>query len=103
MLFIDISASKLPGGNGMKVQVTITRTDTGANTYVKSDTEDAHKDVASWNEALTEAEELGLINAPESIGAKALPPGFPFHTSADAGLEGLMNHGFVQGKGSPPR
>jgi hypothetical protein len=87
----------------MKIQVTITRTDTGANTHVKSDTEDAHKDVASWSDALAEAEDLGLINAAEAIGAKALPPGFPFHTSADAGIENLMQHGFVRGKGSPPR
>ena len=87
----------------MKVQVTITRTDTGANTYVKSDTEEAHKDVASWNEALAEAEHHGLINAAESIGAKALPPGFPFNTSTDVGLENLIKHGFVRGKGSPPR
>jgi hypothetical protein len=87
----------------MKFQVTITRTDTGANTHVKSDTEDAHKDVASWNEALAEAEELGLINAAESVGAKVLPPGFPFHGSTDADLESLFKHGFVRGKGSPPR
>lgn len=87
----------------MKTQVTITRTDTGASTHVKSDTEAAHKDVASWNEALAEAEELGLINAAESIGAKALPRGFPFNTSTDTGLENLMQHGFVRGKGNPPR
>jgi hypothetical protein len=87
----------------MKLQVTITRTDTGANTHVMSDTEDAHKDVASWNDALAEAENLGLINAAEAIGAKALPPGFPFHTSTDSGIESLMRQGFVRGKGSSPR
>lgn len=87
----------------MKVQVTITRTASGANTHVKSDTEEAHRDVASWKEALAEAEELGLINAAESIEAKALPPGFPFHSSTDAGLENLIKHGFVRSKGSPPR
>lgn len=87
----------------MKFQVTITRTDTGANTQVKSDTEAAHKDVASWNQAIAEAEELGLMNAAESIGAKAMPPGFPFHTSTDANFENLLKHGFVPGKGSPPR
>lgn len=87
----------------MKVHVTITRTDTGANTRVKSDTEAAHKDVASWDEAVAEAEELGLINAAESIEAKALPPGFPFHTSTDTNFENLLKHGFVLGKGSPPR
>ncbi len=87
----------------MKAQVTITRTDTGANTHVKSETEEAHKDVASWDEALAEAEELGLINAAESIGAKVMPPGFPFHTFTDASLENLPKHGFVPGKGSPPR
>jgi hypothetical protein len=87
----------------MKTQVIITRTDTGANTQVKSQTEDVHKDVASWSDAVGEAEELGLINGAESIGAKALPPGFPFHTFTDAGIENLMQHGFVRGKGAPPR
>lgn len=87
----------------MEVYVTITRTDTGADTRVKSGTEAAHKDVASWNQAVAEAEELGLINAAESIEAKAMPPGFPFHTSTDADFENLLKHGFVPGKGSPPR
>jgi hypothetical protein len=87
----------------MKTQVIITRTDTGANTQVKSDTEDAHKDVASWNDAVAEAGALGLINSAESIGAKALPPGFPFHTFTNAEIENLIQHGFVRGKGSPPR
>ena len=87
----------------MKTHVIITRTDTGAKTQVKSDTEDAHKDVASWNDAVTEAESLGLINAAESIGAKALPPGFPFHAFTDAGIGNLMSHGFERGKGNPPR
>ena len=87
----------------MKAQVTITRTDTGANTQVKSDSGDAHKDVASWNDAVAEAEALGLISSAESIGAKALPPGFPFHTFTDAGIEGLLQHGFERGKGAPPR
>jgi hypothetical protein len=103
MLLVNIRASKLQRGHDMKIQVTITRTDTGANTQVKSDTEDAHKDVASWDDALAEAQDLGLINAAESIGAKVLPPGFPFHTSADVDIESLMQHGFVRGKGSPPR
>ena len=87
----------------MKTQVTITRTDTGANTRVKSDNEDAHKDFASWSDAVAEAQDLGLINAAEFIGANALPPGFPFHTFTDAGIENLLQHGFVRGKGSPPR
>lgn len=87
----------------MKLQVTITHTDMGATTQVKSDTDDAHKDVASLDDALAEAQELGLINAAESIGAKVLPTAFPFHTSADADIESLMRHGFVRGKGSPPR
>jgi hypothetical protein len=87
----------------MKFQVTITRTDTGANTHVKSDTAEASKDVASWNDALTEAERLGLINAAESIAAKALPPGLPLHTSADADLDSLVRHGFVLGHPSPPQ
>jgi hypothetical protein len=80
----------------MQIQVTMARTDTVANTHVKSDTEDAHKDVASWNDALAEAEDLGLINAAEAIGANALPPDFPFHTSTDAGVGNLMQHGFAR-------
>jgi hypothetical protein len=87
----------------MKLQVTITRTDAGANTHVMSETEDAHKDVACWSDALTEAQEFGLINGAEAIGAKALPPGFPLHTSADTGIENLIQHGFVRGKGNSPR
>ena len=87
----------------MNFQVTITRTDTGANTRVKSETGEASKDVASWSDALAEAEHLGLINAAESIAGKALPPGFPLHTSADTNLKNLVRHGFVPGKASPPQ
>jgi hypothetical protein len=87
----------------MHFQVTITRTDTGANTHVKSDTTKASKDFVSWSEALAEAEHLGLINVAESIAAKALPPGFPLHVSADTGLANLISHGFVLGKSRPAR
>jgi hypothetical protein len=99
----SLAASKLQRFNGMSCQVTITRTDTGANTRVKSDTGEANKDVASWSEALAEAERLGLINAAESLAAKALPPGFPLHASADASVADLVRHGFALGKGAPSR
>lgn len=87
----------------MNVQVTITRTETGANTHVKSEKEEASKDVASWNEALDEAERLGLINAAEAVTAKVLPPGFPLHASADNDIGHLVRHGFMLGKGHPPQ
>jgi hypothetical protein len=99
----SLAASKLQRVNGMNFQVTITRTDTGANTHIKSDTAEASKDVVSWSEALAEAKHFGLINLPESIAAKALPPGFPLHTSADTGLANLISHGFVLGKSRPAR
>jgi hypothetical protein len=99
----SLAASELQRFNSMSCQVTITRTDTGANTRVKSDTGEANKDVASWSEALAEAERLGLINAVESLAAKALPPGFPLHVSADASVADLVRHGFALGKGAPPR
>jgi hypothetical protein len=87
----------------MSFQVTITRTDMGANTHVKSENREASKNVASWSDALTEAEQLGLINAAESLGAKALPSGLPLHTTADTELGNLVSHGFVLGKASPPQ
>lgn len=86
----------------MNVQVTITRTDTGANTHVRSDTAEASKDIASWSDAITEAERLGLINAAEVIAAKALPPGFPLHASANTNLDTLIKNGFVPGTHNPP-
>jgi hypothetical protein len=44
-----------------------------------------------------------LINAAESIAAKALPPGFPLHTSSHTDLKNLIGHGFVPDKVSSPR
>jgi|HubBroStandDraft_1064217.scaffolds.fasta_scaffold139669_2 hypothetical protein len=87
----------------MKTQVIITRTDTGANTQVKSDTDDAHKDVTSWSDAVDEAKALQLISSAEAIGAKVLPPGFPFHGFTEAKVEDIVQHGFERGKGAPPR
>ena len=87
----------------MKVQVTITRTDTGANTKIKSDSGEASKDYRSWEEAFTEANDIGLVNIAESTAAKLLPPGFPFHTNAEIEPSTLTAQGFVPGKASPPQ
>src|SRR5882757_3740033 len=87
----------------MKVQVRITRTDTGSNTRIKSEpkssevkdafaletavkleTKEACKDYGSWDEALSEAERLGLISRTEAKAAKVMPPGMPYNTSTEA-------------------
>jgi hypothetical protein len=86
----------------MKLQVTITRTDSGANTHVKSHNGEANRDYASWSEALNEASSLGLINSVEAVAAHAMPPGLPFHTDAEAEPKNLKRHGFKIGKASPP-
>jgi hypothetical protein len=86
----------------MKVQVTLTRTDTGANAKVKSDSAEANKDYPSWESALEEAEQLGLINAAEALAAKLLPPGFPFHANGKIDPAILTPQGFIPGKASPP-
>ncbi len=87
----------------MDMQITITRTDDGANTKAKSDHGEASKDYASWDSALKEAQTLGLINAVEATAAKALPPGFPLHTSADIKFGTLYANNFVAGKTTPPQ
>lgn len=87
----------------MDLQVTITRTDSGANTNVKSRNGEANKDYPSWSDALKEASEIGLINAVEAAAAHAMPPGLPFHTGADVAPENLEGHGFRIGKASPPQ
>lgn len=86
----------------MKVQVTLTRTDTGATTKIRSDSGESSKEYSSWNDALIDAEHLGLINGVESTAAKA-PPGFPLHTNAELDLSVLGNQGFVPGKRPPAR
>jgi hypothetical protein len=87
----------------MKVQVTITRTDTGANTRIKSDSGEASKDYLSWVDAFTEARDVGLVNIAESTAAKLLPPGLPFHTNAEIEPSTLTAQGFVSGKAPPPQ
>jgi hypothetical protein len=87
----------------MKVQVTLTRTDTGTNTNVRSDSGESSKNYPTWEDALTEAEHLGFINTVESMAAKALPPGFPLHTSAEVDSFAFISQGFVTGKRLPPR
>jgi hypothetical protein len=67
----------------MKTQVTLTRTDEGATTKVKWDHGEASKSYASWEDALSDARQLGLIDAVESTGAKILPPGFPLHANVE--------------------
>ena len=87
----------------MKVQVTITCMDKGARTQIKTEGDEANKDYASWDEALADAEHIGLINGVERAGAKLLPPAFPFHTKADIGPALFSSNGFVTGKVVPPR
>jgi hypothetical protein len=87
----------------MKVQVILTRTNTGANAKVKSDTAEANKDYPSWDDALKDAEQLGLISGTEVAAAKLLPVGFPFHGNPEIELSSLSAQGFVSGKASPPR
>jgi hypothetical protein len=87
----------------MKVQVTLTRTDTGANTNIRSDSGESSKDYSSWEDALTESEHLGFINTVESMAAKALPPGFPLHTNAEVDSSAFSSQGFVAGKRLPPQ
>jgi hypothetical protein len=87
----------------MKVQVTLTRTDTGANTNIRSDSGELSKDYSSWEDALTEAEYIGFINAVESMAAKALPPGLPLHTNAEVESSAFSGRGFVAGKRLPPQ
>ena len=87
----------------MKFRVTITRTDSGADTNIGSDNGEAIKDYQSWHDALTDAEHLGLINAAESIAAKALPPGLPLHTAGDTEAGNLASQGFSLGKANPPQ
>ena len=87
----------------MKIQVTLTRTDSGANTNIRSASGELSKDYSSWEDALTEAEHIGFINTVESVAAKALPPGLPFHTNAEVDSSAFSSQGFVAGKRLPPQ
>jgi hypothetical protein len=87
----------------MKIQVVVTRTDTGATTKLITSNGESSKNYASWNGALKEAENLKLINAAEATAAKALPPGFPLHTTTDIEAGNLASSGFTPGKAPPPQ
>lgn len=87
----------------MELQVTITRTDSGANINVKSRNGEANKHYASWSDALKDASDIGLINSVETVAAHAMPPGLPFHTNAGVVPKNLEGHGFTIGRASPPQ
>jgi hypothetical protein len=79
----------------LRVQVTISRTDIGASTNVRSDSGEASKEYASWDDALVDAQHIGLINTVELTAAKALPPRFSLHTNAEFDLSMLAKQGFI--------
>jgi len=87
----------------MKVQVTLTRTDTGANTKVKSESGEMSKNYSSWEEALSDAVHIGLINTVEAVAAKVLPSGFPLHTNAELDTSRMSSQGFLSGRTYPPQ
>ena len=87
----------------MKIQVVVTRTDRGATTKLITSNGESSKNYGSWNDALKEAQDLKLINAAEATAAKALPPGFPPHTTTDIEAGNLAGAGFTPGKAPPPQ
>jgi hypothetical protein len=87
----------------MKIQVVVTRTDTGATTKLMTNSGESSKNYACWNDALKEAEDLKLINTVEATAAKALPPGLPLHTTTEMDAGNLANAGFTPGKTLPPQ
>ena len=87
----------------MKIQIVVTRTDAGATTKLMSNSGESSKNYPSWNDALKEAEQLKLINTVEATAAKALPPGFPLHTTTEMDAGNFANAGFTPGKPSPPQ
>jgi hypothetical protein len=87
----------------MKIQVVVTRTDEGATTKLMSKGQESSKDYGSWDDALKEAEQLKLINTVEATAAKALPAGFPLHTTTEMDAGNFANAGFTPGKTSPPQ
>jgi hypothetical protein len=86
----------------MKIQVVVTHTDTGATTQLTSNSGASSKNYASWNDALREADDLKLIKTVEATAAKALPPGFPLHTTTELETGAFANVGFISGKTPPP-
>jgi hypothetical protein len=64
----------------MNAQVLLTCTDSVAHTRIKPDDE-VNKDYSSWDDALKDAEQIGLISAVQADAAKVLPPGFSLHTT----------------------
>jgi hypothetical protein len=85
----------------MKVQVTVTRTDSGAITKIKSENGELSKEYSSWTLALADAEQLGLINVVECNGAQLLPPGFPLRSNAEINYSILDGQNFISGRTSP--
>ena len=82
----------------MKVQVTLTRKDAGATTKIRSDSGELSKEYSSWDDALIDAKQIGLISKMEATTARALPPGFPLHKNPELELSVLGNQSFVPGK-----
>ena len=87
----------------MKIQIVVTRTDAGATTKLMSNSGESSKNHASWNDVLKEAEQLKLINTVEATAARALPPGFPLHTTTERDAGNFDDAGFTPGKPSPPQ
>ena len=88
----------------MKIQVVVTRTDSGATTKLMTENGESSKSYASWKDALKEAEDLKLISMVEATAAKALPPGLPLHTTTEVEAGNWpANAGFTPGKTSPPQ
>jgi hypothetical protein len=87
----------------MNIEVTVTRTDSGARTQLRSENGEVNKDYSSWQDALREAEEMGLIGSAGEITANVMPPGLPLHTKAEADPSVFSAKGFVPGKTTPPQ
>jgi hypothetical protein len=85
----------------MKIQVTVTRTDSGAITKIKSENGELSKEYSSWTLALADAEKLGLINVVESTGAQLLPPGLPLRSNAEINYSVFDGQNFISGRTSP--
>jgi hypothetical protein len=75
----------------MKMQVVVTRTDTGATTKLMSNGGESSKNYATWDDALKEAEDFKLINTVEATAAKALPLGFLLHTTTEMDAGNFAN------------
>jgi hypothetical protein len=87
----------------MRVQVTVTRTDTGATTQIMSEGAEAWKQYPSWGDAISDAKHQGLINPAEAMSAKALPPGLPLYTTTEIENGNFAFDGFTAGRTSPPQ